>query len=185
MHTPKNPSASVSLHWYAVMVKSRHEKVVSARLAAFAIVHYLPLQRELHRWSDRTQLVDVPLFPGYLFTRLDIYGSHRLNILRTPGVVGFVANQAGPLPIPDEQVESVEIAVNSGLEYWPTETFQERDRVRVVRGPLTGIEGSCLRVGPKPQLVISIDLIGRSLSVSISDSDVELIERRATKYAAS
>ena len=145
--------------WYAVWTKSRQEKASAARLAALGISHYLPLQCQSRQWSDRKQTVEAPLFPGYLFVQLDVCTATRLEVLRTPGVAGFVGNSRGPVPIPEEDIESVRAATFAGAECSTLPLLRAGDRVRMLRGPLAGIQGSLLRFGSKCQLVVSIDII--------------------------
>jgi len=173
-----------TVSWYAVWTKSRQEKAASARLASAGISHYLPLCSEMRTWSDRKQLVDMPLFPGYVFVQLDVRSEGMLKILRIPGIVGFVGNSLGPLPIPDRQIESVRTVILCGTKCRSTEYLKEGDRVRVVRGALAGIEGSLVRIGSKAQLIISMEMIGRSVLVGVANSDVEPVCRNPRPSSA-
>jgi transcription termination/antitermination protein NusG len=180
-HTEVGLDAQIASHapdvlWYAVWTKSRAEKMAATTLESRGIDHYLPLQTELRQWSDRKQPVEVPLFPGYLFVRVNALSKAKLEVLKTPGVAGFVGNATGPLPIPDYQIESVRTAVLCGAECSSQAIMKEGARVRVVRGALAGVEGILLRFGSKSQLVISIDMIQRSVAVKVSDQDVEAID---------
>ncbi len=178
-HPELAPSA-FDVCWYAVWTKSRQEKASAARLAALDIPHYLPLQSQARQWSDRTQIIEAPLFPGYLFVQLDDRGGGMLEVLRTPGVAGFVGNSRGPAPIPGEDIESVRAVILRGPDYCTVPLLKEGDRVRVVRGPLTGAEGLLLRFGSKSQLVVSIEIIQRSVAVTVNEKDVEpLVPRLA------
>lgn len=170
---PPIHSLATDILWYAVCTKSRHEKVASSRLASVGIPHYLPLRSEVRIWSDRKQIIDEPLFPGYLFVRVDLRSGHKLEVLRTPGIVRFVGSNSGPVPVLDRDIESVRTAVLLGAECSSQAFLKEGERVRVVRGALAGIEGSLLRFGPKSQLVISIDIIERSVALTVSEKDVE------------
>jgi len=160
-------------HWYAVRTKSRQEKAAASRLGSVDISHYLPLHAEVRQWSDRKQLVQIPLFPGYLFVHLDVLSGEKLEVLKTPGVVGFVGNPSGPLPIPDNQIESVRKAASCGDECSSRFLLSQGDRVRVVRGALTGIEGVLVKLGSRSQLMIAIEVIQRSVVVTVSEDDVE------------
>ena len=160
-------------HWYAVWIKSRQERVAAARLAYFGISTYLPLQSELRLWSDRQQSIEMPLFPGYLFVRVDLKSGNKLRVLQTPGVVGIVGNGSEPVPIPDEQIDSVRTAILCGAKSSTQAFLEEGESVRVVRGALAGIEGSFVRFGSRSHLIITIEMIQRSVEVSISERDVE------------
>ena len=161
--------------WYALSTKSRQERVASTTLIALGMTVFLPLTREVHQWSDRKRAVLVPLFPGYLFIRINPWKNGKISVLQAPGIVNFVGNQTGPLPIPDSEIDSIRIMFQRGARFSPHAYLKEGDRVRIVRGPLTGIEGTFLRSGTRTQLVISINIIQRSVAVVVSGQDVEPI----------
>jgi transcription antitermination factor NusG len=169
-----NSHASDS-RWFAVWTRSRQEKVAATMLNTLGVHHFLPLRSELRQWSDRKQMVNVPLFAGYLFVRMNPTKGSRLEVLKARGVAGFVGNQTGPLPIPDGEIETIRTMFQRGAPCSPHVYLKEGDRVRMVRGPLTGIEGTLLRSGAKTQLVISIHIIQRSVAVVVSEQDVESI----------
>jgi transcription antitermination factor NusG len=159
--------------WYAVWTRSRQEKVASTMLNTLGVQHYLPLKSELRQWSDRKQMVEMPVFSGYLFVRINLMKASRLQVLKSPGVVAFVGNQAGPLPIPDQQIEDIRIVLTVGAKCSVQPFLKEGDRVRVVRGALAGVEGTLVRTNSESHLLISIDMIRQSLAVSVSPEDIE------------
>jgi len=165
--------------WFAVWTRSRQEKTAAAMLETLGVQHFLPLKSELRQWSDRRQTVHVPLFGGYLFVRMDPNKDSRLHVLKTPGIAGFVGNNSGPLPIPDQQIEDIRTVLARRVECAVLPFLEEGDRVRVVRGPLAGLEGRLLQSNAPSRLLIAIEMIQKSLAVSISLHDVELIERHA------
>jgi transcription antitermination factor NusG len=159
--------------WFAVWTRSRQEKVVAATLNRSGIPHYLPLKSELRKWSDRKQMVETPLFSGYLFVNINVMTSSRLQVLKVPGVGALVGNQMGPLPIPDQQIEDIRKVLTAGVECSVEPLLKEGDRVRVMHGALAGIEGTLVRTQSASRLLVSIEMIRQSLSVSVSRSDVE------------
>lgn len=161
--------------WYAVWTRSRQEKAAAGALAQVGIHYYLPLRPELRQWSDRKQLVEVPLFSGYLFVYVNPLKEARLKVLKVPGVVAFVGNQTGPLPIPNKEIEDIQTVLASGANCSVQPSLKEGDRVRVVRGALAGVEGMLVRANSESRLLISIDMIRQSLAVSISSADVERV----------
>ena len=161
--------------WYAVWTRSRQEKVAAGMLSRLGVQHYLPLKSELRQWSDRKQAIEVPLFSGYLFVCVNPLKESRLKVLNVPGVVAFVGNQAGPLPIPDKEIEDIQTVLAAGAICSVQPSLKEGDRVRVVRGALAGVEGTLVRASSESRLLISIDMIRQSLAVSISPEDVECI----------
>ena len=98
--------------WFAVWTRSRHEKIVAETLNQSGIPHYLPLRSEVHKWSDRKQIVETPLFSGYLFVNINILTNSRLQVLKVPGVGALVGNRMSPLPIPDQQIEDIRKATH-------------------------------------------------------------------------
>jgi transcription antitermination factor NusG len=164
--------SQTDLHWYAVYTKSRHEKSVTSRLQEKQIEVFLPLRNVLRRWKDRRKEVAMPLFNSYVFVRMPY--SKRLSVLQTPGVVQILSEGSKPVPIPEEQISSIQKLVESGLTYDPYPYLKEGTYVRVIRGPLQGVEGLLLEKRKKHVLVLSVDLIQQSaaLQVDISDTDV-------------
>src|SRR6204780_1498008 len=166
------PSGS---RWFAVWTRSRQEKVAASMLKTLGVPHFLPLKSELRQWSDRKQPVTVPLFSGYLFVRMNPTRDSRLQVLKTPGIAGFVGNNTGPLPIPDQQIDDIRTVIMRRAECTVIPLLEEGDRVRVVRGPLTGGEGRLLQSNSTSRLLISIEMINKTLAVSVSRQDVELL----------
>jgi transcription antitermination factor NusG len=161
--------------WYAVWTRSRQEKVASTMLNTLGVQHYLPLKSELRQWSDRKQMVQMPVFCGYLFVRLNLLTNNRLQVLKSPGIVAFVGNQTGPLPIPDQEIEDIRTVLAAKVAYSLSPSLHKGDRVRVVRGSLAGVEGTLVTDSSKSRLLVSIEMIQQSLALSVSREDVELV----------
>jgi len=169
-----------STQWFAVWTRSRQEKVAASMLEALNIQTFLPMKSEVRQWSDRKQMIKTPLFSGYLFVRMNLAENHgRLQVLKTPGIVGFVGNAAGPLPIPNHQIDNIRMVLDSEVEYTVGPLFKEGDKVRVVRGSLSGMEGTLTRTNSETRLVLCVDLVKRSLSIDVSRHDVELVNEQA------
>jgi transcription antitermination factor NusG len=165
--------------WFAVWTRSRQEKVAAAMLGTLGVQHFLPLKSEVRQWSDRKQIISVPLFSGYLFVRMNPRNDSRLQVLKTPGIAGFVGNNMGPLPIPDQQIEDIRRVLSLQVDCIVLPLLEEGDLVRVVRGPLAGVEGRILQSNSTTRLLISIEMIHQTLSVSVAGQDVELLDRHA------
>src|SRR6201994_2871749 len=159
--------------WYAVSTKSRQEKVVASMLDYLEVANFVPLVKEERRWSDRKQIVAMPLFQGYVFVRITTSGEFQLRVLKVPGVVDFVRSRTGPLAIPDREIEDVRAVLACGVGCSPYPFLKAGDRVRVVRGALAGIEGKLIRSGSQSKLVISIEMIQRSIAASVMEADIE------------
>jgi transcription antitermination factor NusG len=171
--------------WYAVSTKSRQEKVVVAMLEYLEVANFLPLIREEHRWSDRKQMIAAPLFQGYVFVRTATAPELLLRVLKVPGVVDFVRSRSGPLAIPDGEIEDVRAVLTHGVGCSPYPFLKPGDRVRVVRGALAGIEGTFIRSGSQSKLVISVEMIQRSVAVTVAEADVEAVYSVMTRHPAS
>jgi transcription antitermination factor NusG len=162
-------------HWYAVWIRSRQEKVASTMLNNIGVQQYLPLKSELRQWSDRKQMVETPVFSCYLFVRINLMKDSRLQVLKSPGVIGIVGNKTGPIPIPDQEIQDIRRVLAARIAYSLYPALNKGDRVRVVRGVLTGVEGTLVRANPTSHLLVSIDLIRQSLAVCVSAEEVERI----------
>lgn len=165
--------------WYCVHTRSRHEDVVHQRLCEKQITTFLPKLEVWSRRKDRRKKIQKALFPGYLFVneRMDPY--HRLEILKTNGVVRILGNEEGPLPVPDVQIESIQKILNGNTAVFPFPYLKEGQIVRVVDGPLKGCQGYLLKIKEEKQrLVISVDLLQRSVSVEIEGGSVEPVSFR-------
>jgi len=158
--------------WYAVSTRSRQERVAAAALRSADIPTFLPLVTEVHRWSDRKKVVTVPLFSSYLFVQIPVSSDLRARVLRTPGIVRFIGNQNGPIAIPKQEIDDVR-SVLSQTDCSPYPFLRTGERVRIVGGALDGVEGTLVGQGPGARLVISIELIQRSLAVSVYNYNVK------------
>jgi transcription antitermination factor NusG len=115
------------------------------------------------------------MFSCYAFVRIVQCVDERLKILRTPGVLGFVGSERQGTPIPDEQIESVRIAINQEIPFFPHPFINTGQRVRIRGGSLDGIEGIMVRRGQAHNLVLSIELLHRSASIQLDGYDIELV----------
>jgi len=162
------------LHWYAIYTKSRHEQKTYDRLLKKNIETFLPLVERWSRRRDRRKRINLPLFPGYLFVHSQMDAHSYLEILKTDSVVRILGNDGKPIPIPDEQIFGIQTLIKNGMAITPFPYLKEGMRVRVVNGPLIGIEGILLKTQPnKHRLVLSVDLLKESVSVEIDELDVE------------
>jgi transcription antitermination factor NusG len=139
------------------------------------ITVFLPLVGEMHSWSDRRKLVEVPLFPGYLFVQIPNSAEAKVHVLKASGVVQFVGNRQGAMHIKDEEINNVKTVLEQKLTCSPYPFLRLGQRVRIRGGSLDGVEGILLGRDSDSKLVISIELIQRSLAVSVYNFDVEPI----------
>ncbi len=161
--------------WYAVHTMARHEKRVAAQFQEKRIHAFLPLLRQAHRWSDRQKMVEMPLFSCYTFVRTTQIVEERLKILRTPGVLGFVGSERQGTPIPDEQIESLRKATSEKVPCVPYPFINVGKRVRILGGSLDRVEGILMRQGEDQHLIVSVELLCRSVSIQVKGYDIELV----------
>jgi len=159
-------------HWYAVHTRSRHEKQVERLLSENHIESFLPLRREVHRWQDRYKQVELPLFCGYVFVRLLPEPDARLRVLRTVGVVRIVGFAQKDAAIPGEQIEILRRLTAGDAPLHRHRYLRVGQRVKVISGTLSGVEGTLVRVRKSDRLVISIAQIRQSMAVELSGYDV-------------
>lgn len=157
--------------WYAVAVGSRHEKMVTLHLKMRGLTFLLPLYRSVRRWKDRRKELDLVLFPGYVFVNLDL--RNRMRVLEAPGVLRFVTFQGRPAQLKDSEIQSLSVGLTRGSKVEPHPYLQRGKRVRVVRGALAGMEGLMVRRKERFRLVLSIELIMRSVMLEVDEADVE------------
>ncbi len=154
--------------WYAVGVTSRHEKVVAQLLTNKEYETFLPLQTRQHQYGARVRNFELPLFPGYVFCKLDV--SHRLPVLTTPGVLHFVGAGKDPIAIRDEEIEALQKAIAAKAALYPHPYWKTGERGSIKRGPLKGLEGIVVSTRPPIKLLLSITLLQRSVLVEV-DAD--------------
>jgi transcription antitermination factor NusG len=164
-----------SVAWFAIQTRSRSEKKVASQFEAKGIEVFLPLLSELHSWSDRRKLVHQPLFPGYVFVHIAQSPESRPPILNTMGVCGFVGARGVGLPIPEKEILDVRTVVTNPVSFTPYPFLRVGQRVRVRGGCLDGIEGTLLSRETDHSLVVSIQLLRRSVAVRIDGYDLELV----------
>jgi transcription antitermination factor NusG len=168
-------ASGLSLPWYAIYTRHQHEKVISQILTAKGLEVFLPLYNSTRRWKDRTVHLALPLFPCYLFLRG--MEERRLDVVTTPGIVSVLSVNGEPAVIPESEIEAVRKAIEWGNRVEPHPFLRSGDRVRVIAGPLEGLEGILVRKKNLYRLVLSVELLERSAAVEV---DVFSVERVAS-----
>jgi len=163
------------LRWYALHTRARHERVVENRLREQGLEAFLPTVRETHRWSDRKKTLEVPLFSCYVFVRCALSAEDRMRVFRIDSALGFVGTRGTGVPIPDEQIENVRSVLSQTAPCRSHPFLKVGQRVRVCGGAMDGVEGVFLSENGDQSLVISVDVIQRSLAVRIDGYDVKPI----------
>lgn len=157
--------------WYAAYTAPRHEKQVSRQMEGRQLQSFLPVYRSARRWKDRRKLVELPLFPGYVFVHIAL--EERLQVLQIPGVVQLVTFQGRPAALPTAEIEGLRQRLAGNARAEPHPYLRTGRRVRVHSGSVAGLEGILVRRKDKFRLVLSIDLIQRSIAVEVDEADVE------------
>jgi transcription antitermination factor NusG len=159
--------------WFALRTRPRHEKVVTSQLETSGIETFLPLCPEVRSWSDRRKVVDFPLFPGYVFVRTSPATQSRVRVFQIRGVVGFVGPNNQATPIPAQQIEAVRSLLQSQIDCRPHPYLNLGQRVRIQNGALQGLEGILVRIASDHSLVVSVDLIQRSVAIRLEGYEVD------------
>ena len=175
--TPAMPAPVTAVEeprWYAIHTRARYEKKITTQLQDKGVATFLPLIAQRHRWSDRYQTIQCALFPCYAFVHLDAYPKKRLAVLQTPGVMGFVGIRGVSLPIPDKEIEDIRTLLTQNVTCALYPFLRVGQRVRIRGGCLDGVEGILVAKNSDRSLVVSIELIQRSVAVRIDGYDVEM-----------
>jgi transcription termination/antitermination protein NusG len=166
----ESPIANASDSWFAIRVRSRCEKVAAADLGmkGFTVIPATVPHRRV--WVDRVRVVEMPLFPGYIFGRFNT--SVRSAIQRGAGVVGIVGAGGIDIPVPETEMDSILGLLRSGAEVFTSPFLYVGAKVRVCRGPLTGVVGVLQQVKNGFRLVISVEFLHRAVAVEVDSATV-------------
>jgi transcription antitermination factor NusG len=163
----------IAAEWYAVQTRPRHEKAVANHLHTSGIETFLPLCPQIRSWSDRRKIIEFPLFPGYVFVLTPWSAQARVRVFESSGAVGFVGPRNRATPIPYDQIEAVRSLVRTKAEYRPHHYLSAGQRVRIRDGALQGLQGILVSVSNDHSLVVSVDLIRRSVAIQLKGYEVE------------
>jgi transcription antitermination factor NusG len=168
---PGLPDELTTPCWYAAYTSAQHEKKVATELGRRNVESFLPLYSAERRWSDRRVRLELPLFPGYVFVHLAL--RDRLRVLQVPGVAKLVSFGGLPVVLPDKQIETLRAGLNGQVRAEPHPFLTVGRRMRVLRGPFQGAEGILVRKKGVYRMVLSLELIMRSVAVEVDVSEVE------------
>ena len=168
---PAAPEAPRQGSWYALYTCPRHEKRVAQQIERRSFSCFLPLYRSVRRWKDRRKVLELALFPGYVFVHMKL--ENRLQVLQLPGVVRLVSFNGQPAVLPAEQIEALQERLSAAVRIEPHPYLRVGRKVRVRRGPMQGLEGIILRRKDSCRVIFSIDLIMRSVAVEVDEADLE------------
>ena len=163
--------------WYAIWTRSHCERLVEQQLTARGFSPFLPevaILRQSAKRAPRNQGKAAPMFPGYLFVRDAMTKERYIEMLGVRGIVRVLEDGWTRLtPVPESDIDAIRHIVESGVAVFPHPLLRHGDRVRVVDGPLSGIEGIFVTDSQqKGRLVVTIDLLGRSVALEVGGEDV-------------
>lgn len=164
---------SDQMQWYAVYTRPRHEKVVERVLQFGEIECFLPLFEAERRWHDRYKIIHTPLFPSYLFVHISAL--QRRRVVMTPGVVCLVSSLGRPVAVPEFEITAIRNYLSMHLPAEPYPYVAAGRRVYIASGPLAGLHGVVLRQKNRCRVVISLDLIMRSMVADVSTEDLMVL----------
>ncbi|MGH9709845.1 MAG: UpxY family transcription antiterminator [Candidatus Acidiferrales bacterium] len=156
--------------WYAAYTCANHEKSVAGQFSGRGVEHFLPLYETVHRWKDRRMRLELPLFPSYIFVHLPL--RERLRVLQVPGVVRLVGFGDHAAPLPADEIEMLRNGLSGEFKAKPHPYLTVGRRMRITSGPLAGMEGILMRQKSNFRLVLSINLIMRSIVVDVDAANI-------------
>lgn len=170
---------SQGIQWYALSVRHQHELQTERRLQSQGFETLTPTYRSRRQWSDRVKEIELPLFSGYVFCRFAL--PHKIRVEDTPGVAQIVKFDGRAAAIEDREMEEIRKMAASGARLSPWPYLKAGDRVRVERGPLRGLEGTLLRAGGEARLVVSVELLQRSIAAEVDPDSVTPLRFQAER----
>jgi transcription antitermination factor NusG len=159
--------------WFALTVKPNHERAAAQALGFKDFEAFLPLYHTRRRWSDRIKELELPLFAGYVFCRFTT--AERAKVLATPGVNSVVGFGSKPAPISEEEIGAVRTMIASGLPVGPWPYLRVGERVRIEAGPLSGLEGILTQVKDTWRVVVSVELLQRSVAAEVDRATLSAV----------
>ena len=171
-------SPKTALSWWAVYTRHQHEKTAAQMMETKGLDVFLPTYASVRKWKDRSKLLYLPLFPGYVFVQVG--NARRLDVLTTPGVHMILSHGDQAATIPEEEIEAIRRTVEGHHRVEPHPFLKCGQRVRVMRGSLSGVEGILARKKNMFRLVLSVQMLAQSVAVEIDASDIEPVNERAT-----
>ena len=166
----------LSLRWYALHTRSRFEQKVYEGLCGKSLESFLPRIQVMSRRKDRRKKISVPLIPGYVFVRSLLVPEDYYQIIQTVGVVRMISFKGQPVPANDQEIFSLMILDGTDRTVQNRALMREGERVMIMEGPLKGLAGFYLRrKGKTDRVVVSIELLQRSLEIDIEDWALERV----------
>ena len=164
--------------WWALYTRHQHEKTVAEILRSKGVEVFLPLYSSVRRWKDRKKLLEMPLFPGYVFVRGVV--AQRLHVMTTPGVHMILSQGDRAALIPEDEIQAIRQTMEGNYHVEPHPFLKCGERVRVKRGSLGGVEGILVRKKNVFRLILSVQMLAQAVAVEIDAADVEPVNAAVT-----
>jgi transcription antitermination factor NusG len=171
----------ITSSWFALQTRYRYEERIASELKAKGFESYLPTLREIHQWKDRKKVMDVPAFGGYLFARFEPSVQNRVRVLETAGVVKLLGNHGRPEPVPEREIQSLRLALESGADCDRHPCMEIGTPVKIRRGMLAGVEGRVLRIANRIKVLVNITSVCQAIAVEVHVDDIDLLDRSTTE----
>ncbi len=170
------------LNWFALVTRSNFEQTVYSSIVNKKIEAFLPKIKKKSRRKDRQLMLELPIFPGYIFVKSTTQSVDQLKILKTTGAVRLLGNQSGPVAVPKSQIESLKILTSANMDLVTGESIRlkKKDMVQILSGPMAGVKGEFLRYQGRGRVIINIDLLKRYVGVEVSEKNIEKIPDLST-----
>ena len=164
-------SPGAGLPWYAVQVRAHNEQKTAKALVSKGYECLVPVYRQRRKWSDRTKIVELALFPGYLFSRFDV--QKRLPVLTTDGVISVVGIGKTPHPLDPHEMEQIRMVVDLNHPALPCPFLKVGQRVRITAGPLTGVQGLLAQRRGETRVVLTVSVLEKAISVQVESDAIQ------------
>ena len=151
-----------SKRWYVALVRMHHEKKVSEYLNKVGIENFVPVQKEIHQWSDRRKLVETVLLPMMVFVHADPKERMAALTLATVSRYMVLRGEGKPAVIPDDQMARFRFMLDYSEEAicMNSAPLSRGEKVRVVKGPLTGLVGELVMVDGRSKIAVRLNMLG-------------------------
>lgn len=163
--------------WFALLTRSNFEQTVYSQIIKKKIDVFLPRTRKPSKRKDRKLMIETPLFPGYVFVKSTSTPADQLPILKTVGAVRLLGNSAGPMPVPEYQIESLRrlTSVTQNLVTGNIIELKKGDPVIILEGPMAGLKGDFFEHKGSGRVIIKVNLLGSYAGVEVDCDNVEKI----------
>jgi transcription antitermination factor NusG len=160
--------------WYVAYTYPRHEKAVADQVQLRSVETFLPTYTVKSQWKDRRVQLELPLFAGYVFTRMTV--RERVKVMSVPSVIRILSYRGMPVPIGDAEIDALRMCVANGAKFEPHAYIAVGDRVRVREGAFEGLEGVVVRRSNQCKLVVSLSLIHQSVALEVEPGSLEIVK---------